>query len=991
MDSGAHDAGRDSGKTGKEDAPRKDAKATDAANDAARRDAAPVDAPDLDSPVNAVALTETLTAPVLTAPVDVVRDQWGIPHIYGQVLSDVTYAEGYIMAADRLVEMDLGRREGEGTLSELVGAVDPSIVATDIAMRMQGMTATAQATWTALKASTDPNDVALASAITNYAAGINAFVADLNAGKATLPTLVANVYQTANFTPWTEIDSIVLSYLQAFQLVYDSDTEITFTQMQAAEVANFDNSTNADLTARKGIADDFEILAPQDPTFTLPSGWTGMNGDTSQAKAAPRARRTTPARDAARRDKAKALAKAHVPSPKATIEQTLALLKADAKTMHGIGADRTVYSMRGSNNFILGPSLTADGNVIIGNDTHLGLSNPPIFYLVQLVATGGQIPINATGVNFPGIPGIVLGNNEHIAWAATDNYIDVTDVYEESIVDCSTGKPFAGTGTPCSVFNGQNVPLTSSTQTFNIGIFGNISSTVTQTLYTVPQHGPIIPQLDANNNVLPLTSSELSVKYTGYQVSQLLRALLGVATASTMTEAVAALDKDFGVGGENWLIGDDQKNFGWTQVCTVPMRAAGHAPWLVLPGDGTAEWGANMDRKYIPHAYNPSVGYITTANNDPIGVTKDNSPFFSQPVVNGSPLYLGFDYDPGTRVGRMTKRIQADIAAGHKFTQADVASIQGDIVSEWAQAIVPTYLSVASDLAAEIKTPGTHADLTAIVQAADPTAKGLVQQAHDIVEAWTDFETPSGLGGETSAEQVADSQATLLQAVFFANFSHLTFDDEIAVLGVTPFDDSLRKLLVRMCTNPSSLATEISPTTGDNILFDNLTTTSVVESKEQIAAQAIINTLDYIDTTLGSDPSKWAWGSVHTLTLDYLLPDTMLNLPPGGDMTYPNGYPRHGDDGTVDVGAHGLSLTDFTYDLGPAIRFGADLNAAGLTAQNALPGGEIFDPGSPHYQDQLTQWLAGTPFALAETIAAVNASAAMEYATNKDGRIQFVP
>ena len=1003
-DSGAHDGAVKDAPVGNDSpAPRKDAPvAKDAqTKDGGASDAFPADAAvtDAQRAIDIIPVTETLTGAVLSAPVDVVRDQYGIPHIYGANFPDVAYAEGYVMASDRLIEMDLGRRQAEGTLTELVGALDPSILATDIAMRMQNMKGTAQTTWTQLQASTDPNDMALASAITKYTAGINAFVADLNAGKGSLAA--GSAYSATNFTPWSEVDSFALSYLQAFELVYDSDTEILFTEMQTAEKANFDSSTNPALVARKGIANDFEILRAQDPTYTLPSGWTGFEGDTSEAKAAPVPHKAT-AKPASKPAKNK-LASAVKPQ---TPKEMLALLKAAAKTMRGIGNDRSVYPMRGSNNFILGPSLTADKNVIIGNDTHLSLSNPPIFYLVELVASGGQIPVHAMGVNFPGIPGIVLGNNEHVAWAATDNYIDVTDVYQETVVNCTGGTPFTGTGTPCVVFKGANVPATPRVETFKIGLAGNISSTVTETFYDVAQHGPIIPRLDANNNVLPLGSSELSVKYTGYQPAQLLRGLLGVFTATTMQEAVTALDKDFLVGGENWLIGDDQGNFGWTQVCTVPRRAAGHAPWLVLPGDGSAEWGANMDRHYIPHAYNPAVGFLASANNDPIGVTKDNDPFFSQPVVAGwppatpdggagdagagaSPLYLGFDYDPGTRVGRMTKRIQASIAAGHKFTQDDVASIQGDIVSEWGQALAPTYISVASDLAAEIATGGTHPDLTAIVTAASPTVKGLVQKSHDIMAAWTDFETPSGLGTETSAQQIADSQAALINGVFYPNFAHLTFDDEIAVLGYAPLDDSLRKLLVAMCTNPSSLATGLS-STGDNILFDNLTTTAV-ESKEQIAAQAIINTLQYIVTTLGADPTKWAWGSIHTLTLDYLLPVGTLNLPSSADTTYPNGYPRHGDDGTVDVGAHGLDLANFTYNLGPAIRFGADLNPAGITAQNALPGGETFNPTSPHYQDQLAFWLKGQPFALAQTLAQVTASAQIEYSTNKDGRIHFTP
>jgi penicillin amidase len=305
--------------------------------------------------------------------------------------------------------------------------------------------------------------------------------------------------------------------------------------------------------------------------------------------------------------------------------------------------------------------------------------------------------------------------------------------------------------------------------------------------------------------------------------------------------------------------------------------------------------------------------------------------------------------------------------------------------------MAPTFLSVAADLAAEINTKGTFPALTPIVAAADPTAKGLVQKAHDIIAAWTDFETPSGLGTETSAQQIADSQAALIDAVFYSNFSHLTFDDEIAVLGYTPLDETLRKLLTRMCTNPSSLSTGLGAPGGDNVLFDNLTTTNVIETKEMIAAQAIINTLDYIVKTLGADTTKWAWGSIHTLTLDYLLPAGAFNLPAMGDPTYPNGYPRHGDDGTVDVGKHGLSLTDFTYNAGPAIRFGADLNPAGITSQNALPGGQVFNPSSPHYQDQLVYWLKGQPFPLAQTLAAVNASAQMEYATNKDGRVRFNP
>src|SRR5262249_47985340 len=71
------------------------------------------------SGVAQVPLTSTVHADGLSAPVDLVRDEWGIPHIYGESLLDVAFAQGYVMAEDRLVMMDLARHLAEGTLSEL--------------------------------------------------------------------------------------------------------------------------------------------------------------------------------------------------------------------------------------------------------------------------------------------------------------------------------------------------------------------------------------------------------------------------------------------------------------------------------------------------------------------------------------------------------------------------------------------------------------------------------------------------------------------------------------------------------------------------------------------------------------------------------------------------------------------------------------------------------------------------------------------------------
>src|SRR5207237_4284276 len=139
----------------------------------------------------------------------------------------------------------------------------------------------------------------------------------------------------------------------------------------------------------------------------------------------------------------------------------------------------------------------------------------------------------------------------------------------------------------------------------------------------VPHHGPILPRI-VNHALDPLGSTELSIRYTGYEPTQFVRIALGFMRARSTQDFFGALDKYNREAAFNCVAGDDQGQIGWSQILRMPRRAAGHAPWKVLPGDGSAEWGGDLDPKYIPHAYDPDQGFIATANNDPIGVTDDN-------------------------------------------------------------------------------------------------------------------------------------------------------------------------------------------------------------------------------------------------------------------------------------------------------------------------------------------------------------------------------
>jgi penicillin amidase len=909
---------------------------------------------------DAVPVKQTIVDPSLSAPVDVVRDEHGIPHIYGDTVPDVSYAQGYTMASDRFIEMDFARHKADGTLGKLFGSAVPSVVDGDIQMRVHHMRKTAQTGWANLQASPSPTDKLLVDALTQFTAGVNAWIKAAKAsGKSPFPDKLAGLYSLDVADTWLPEDSIMLGELQAFSLAFDADSDVRRTRLEEAAKAKFADSKDPAHQARAGVAQDFRLFAPVDPTYTI-DGWTGMNGDTSTAS---------------------------LPNADGNL---LALLDADRAAIDHVGLDRAHQEAKGSNNWIIGPKNTTNGHVIVANDTHLDLGNPATFYLIHLVARKSSPAYDVMGVQFPGIPAVILGNNQHLAWGSTVNNIDVTDIYQETVSACGSDM--------CVTFNGQPVKLVPRQEKFEIGLGGLISDTRTITLYDVPHHGPIIPRVGADHAVDALGTTELSIRYTGYESAPLLRAVYNLNVATTMQEGVKALDADFKYGGQNWVIGDDQGHIGWTQTIRVPRRAAGSPPWKILPGDGSAEWGADLDPKYIPHAYDPDKGYLVTANADPIGVTDDGDPW-NGPLVDGAPLYLGSDYDPGTRAGRITKRIDGSLKDGKKLALDDMIDIQSDAVSEWHAIFAPVYLDAVKALAEEAATPGSHPELTAILEAATDTQRQLLPKARDIVAAWTSYDTPSGAAEDSpTPQQIADSQAALLVGAWMPYFSDAALGDELAELGPDAYVN--RKLtLARMVTKPESLATGVAKDTKDSLLFDDLKTTDVTESKRQIAARSILETLAFLETTVGGDITTWRWGQIHTLTLGFLAPGLSgLDIPTGIAPDYPAvgkmpvGFPRHGASGTVDVADPGLDKKDFTYQHGAAIRFSCEIDpATGPHARNAIPGGETFDLASPHYRDQAEIWRKNKVFDLAFKDADVLASAAKETQTNQTGRTRFSP
>ncbi len=857
-------------------------------------------------PYDQLPIDDTIPDTGVDDRVDVVRDQLGIPHIHARSVGDLAFAQGYVMASDRMQQMDLFRHFAAGKISRLFGALDPAQIDGDLAMRIHGFEATAIATWEALEASTAPADQELVTFLTRFSDGVNRYLDDLRAGLRSLDPAVAPFFDPARTPPWTPPDSLVIGRLQAMELSY-SPNELDETDMRERARANLDQEMFADLIR----------LAPADPTSTS-DGWP-VDVDT-----------------------ARRAARSHAPTV------PLALLERVRPAMTALAA-RLGDPRNGSNNWVVGPSLTG-GATLLANDPHLTLASPSIFWACHLTIDG---QLDVEGITFPGIPGIILGHNQHLAWGATTVNHDVTDFYLEEVVACGDGD--------CVRWNGDDVPIESWDETLEIGALGTITETRTVTFERVPHHGPILPTIVDHDTAPRPPGPAISVRYTGHEPTTELAAFQSLWRAATVDDGMLAM-RAFGFGAQNWVLADDQGHIGWTTHALVPWRTAGCytfdpqsgdgvAPWWVVPGDGSCEWDGWIDAAYLPQEVDPARGFIATANNDPVGATFDGDPLDDS--IDGHVLYAGArDYDEGYRVGRISRRLEA-LAAQGDLTADDMAAIEADAHSNLGEALTPGLLAAIALLDEELATPGTHPAISAFAAGLDAGQRDRIAAARDLLDGW-DLETE------------VDSAATVVFNSWLVEATDQLLGDEAAALGRGP-GTWLTNAIVAVLTHPETLRTGLADETGEPLLCDRRGTAEVESCTLMILEALDAGLAEAALATGQGDPAAWRWGDLHTLTLEPLIPSDDLRVGP---------YPRHGDNHSVDASSPGLGDHDFTYDHGPAMRHVVELGGGdGPRTRLALPGGQELDTDSGHFRDLMDgYWSVNEYFAVPWTVDEVIAA-----------------
>jgi penicillin G amidase len=526
------------------------------------------------------------------AEVRITRDGNGVPYIAAASDADAAFGLGYVHAQDRLWQMEFQRRVGYGRLSEILGS---TTLNTDRFLRTLGTGRAAESAWTALDADSQ-------AILTAYAAGVNAYLA----GNPQLPI----EFTVLGFKPepWQPTDSLVWAKMMSWDLGGNWADEILR--------ATLEQQIGVDATAEllPAYTNDGPLILPPDQ-YTPPVA----------------AASTSAAADGGAVDSQRALL---------TLWQEL-------QQVTGLGG-----KLVGSNNWVLSGSRTTTGKPILANDPHLGTRIPSIWYLAGMQgATFG-----AVGATLPGLPAVVIGRNERIAWGVTNTGPDVQDLYIERVNARNEVE-----------YNGSWEPLTLISETINVKDSDPVTLTV-----RISRHGPLI------SDVTPGTGDALAFRWTSLDEGDAtLRAYLNINRADNWQQFRDAL-RDYRAPMQNFVFADVDGNIGYIAPGALPIRRNGDGMRPVPGWTDDYEWESYVDFDALPQVYNPPQGYIATANN--------------QVVDDSYPYLMGTGWAAPYRAARIVEVIES--RAQH--SPADMQALQADVVSLQAREFLPVMLAITA-------------------------------------------------------------------------------------------------------------------------------------------------------------------------------------------------------------------------------------------------------------------------------------------------------
>lgn len=824
----------------------------------------------------------------LDSNVEVKRDSYGIPQIYADSDADLFRAQGFVQAQDRFWEMDVRRHMTAGRLSEMFGSGQ---VETDAFLRTLGWRKVAQEEYdTVLSDETKKN-------LQAYADGVNAYLKDRDGADISVEYAALGFTNDYKPTEWTPVDSVAWLKAMAWDLRGNMQDEIDRSLM----TSRLDARQIKDLyppypyEKHKPIVSEGAI-SPATGEFdadATPSD--GIGSSTAQGATEGLTSQLGALSD--------------------TLDEIPALLGPNG---NGIG----------SNSWVVAGKYTTTGKPLLANDPHLAPQLPSLWYQMGLHcrAVSATCKYDTAGYTFSGMPGVIIGHNQDIAWGFTNLGADVTDLFLEKV----SGEGY--------LYDGKVKPFTVREETIKVAGGESRHITVRET-----NNGPLVSdrsgELEKVGQKAPVSNAApdradgygVALKWTALEPGHSMDAVFELNRAKDFTTFRAAAEH-FEVPSQNLVYADTKGHIGYQAPGKIPVRKSGDG---TMPSPGwSSSYGWKKDPipfDELPYEYDPERGFIVTAN---------------QAVIDEDayPNMLTKDWGYGSRSQRINDLIESKIKGGGKISTEDMQKMQMDNTSEIAALLVPELMKI---------------------NVSDPD----IREAQKLLEGW-DY------------TQEADSAAAAYFNAVWRNILKLAFGDKLPkemrvegeCLNVPPAKSSgpvdEQDKLVRECGQRD--ADSAQPDGGDRWyqvvanLMDKPESAwwkapanrkdRATENREELFARAMEDARWELTAKLGKDITTWSWGRLHQLTLKN---QTLGTEGPGLLQRVLNRGPWNLGGGEAAVNATGWNAAGgYEVVWVPSMRMVVNVGDWDKSRWINLTGasGHAF---SAHYTDQTDKWVDG--------------------------------
>ncbi|MCX4396079.1 penicillin acylase family protein [Streptomyces sp. NBC_00257] len=824
----------------------------------------------------------------LDGNVDVKRDSYGIPQLYADTDADLFRAQGFVQAQDRFWEMDVRRHMTAGRLSEMFGSGQ---VETDSFLRTLGWRKVAQEEYdNVLSEETKKN-------LQAYADGVNAYLKGRDGKDISVEYAALGFTNDYKPTEWTPVDSVAWLKAMAWDLRGNMQDEIDRSLM----ASRLDAKQIEDLyppypyEKHRPIVDQGAV-SPVTGKFD-PDATPSDNIGSDTAQGATEGLNT------------------QLSSLSDTLDQIPALLGPNG---NGIG----------SNSWVVSGDYTTTGKPLLANDPHLAPQLPSLWYQMGLHCReiSAKCQYDTAGYTFSGMPGVIIGHNQDIAWGFTNLGADVTDLFLEKV---------SGDG---YLYDGKVKPFTVRDEVIKVAGGKDRTITVRET-----NNGPLVSdrssEMEKVGQKAPVTNAApdradgyaVALKWTALEPGKSMDAVFELNRAKDFKTFRAAAEH-FEVPSQNLIYADTDGHIGYQAPGKIPVRLKGDG---TMPSPGwSSKYGWEKDPipfDELPYEYDPKRGYIVTANQAVIDEKKYSH-------------LLTKDWGYGSRSQRIDDLIQSKIKGGGKISTEDMQKMQMDNTSEIAALLVPELMKInVSDKS--------------------------VREAQKLLEGWDYTQEP-------------DSAAAAYFNAVWRNILKLAFGNKLPkelrvegeclnvprAAGSGPVDEQHR--LVRECGQRA--ADSAQPDGGDRWyqvvadLMDDQNSDwwkapksgrdEATENRDQLFARAMEDARWELTAKLGKDITTWSWGRLHQLTLKN---QTLGTEGPGLLQRALNRGPWNLGGGEAAVNATGWNAAGgYEVVWVPSMRMVVNVGDWDKSRWINLTGasGHAF---SAHYTDQTDKWVNG--------------------------------